>query len=220
MRRPSHIQGEGLSAPNIPMNRPIASPGMRIGLFGGSFNPAHPAHRAASLLAWKRLSLDRIWWLVSPGNPLKDTSALPPLDVRIAYARRIAGSPFIDVTGIEAILGTRRTYDTVSQIKACNPSVRFVLVVGADILAEFHRWKRWRELARLVPIAVVDRSGWTQKASASPAALAFARFRLPESEATVLASRRPPAWVFLHGLKSTESSTALRLSAARSLAEG
>lgn len=220
MRSPSHNRGEGLSAPVIPMNRPIASPGMRIGLFGGSFNPAHPTHRAASLFAWKRLGLDRIWWLVSPGNPLKDTSALPPLPKRLAHAREQAASPFIEVTGIEAIIGTRYTYDTVSQITACFRSIRFVMVVGADILAEFHRWKRWQELAMVVPIAVVDRAGWTAKAMASPAATALARARIPEHHALTLASRRPPAWVFLHGMKSAQSSTALRVSAGHARCEG
>ncbi len=142
---------------------PFASPGMRIGLFGGSFNPAHPAHRAASLFAWKRLGLDRVWWLVSPGNPLKDNKALPPLTERIEQANRVAASPFIEVTGIEAKLGTRFAIDTVSRLKACHPRVRFVLLTGADILAEFHRWKRWRELADRIPLAVIDRAGWTAR---------------------------------------------------------
>lgn len=202
------------------MSLPVASPGMRIGLFGGSFNPPHEAHRAASLIACKRLGLDRVWWLVSPGNPLKDTSKLPPLDERAARARKLAASPFIEVTEIEAMLGTRFSYDTVAQLKACFPAVRFVLLIGADILAEFHRWKRWRELAALVPIAVIDRAGWTAKAVASPAAHALAHARLPEHAAAALVLREPPAWLFLHGLKSAQSSTALRLSAALTQAKG
>jgi nicotinate-nucleotide adenylyltransferase len=196
------------------VNRPLASPGQRIGLLGGSFNPAHEAHRAVSLLAWKRLGLDSVWWLVTPGNPLKDTSGLPPLDERIERARRAAESPFIEVTGIERSLGTRFTFDTVSRLTACYPSVRFVFLMGADILAEFHRWKRWRELAGLVPFAVIDRAGWTSRALASPAALALASARVQESDALALASRQPPAWVFLHGLKLAQSSTALRKAAA------
>lgn len=187
---------------------------MRIGLFGGSFNPPHEAHRAATLLAWKKLGLDQVWWLVSPGNPLKDTRDLPPLPERLAKARAAADSPFIEVTGIERILRTRFTYDTVSRLKTCYPSVRFVLIVGADILAEFHRWKRWRELADLIPLAVVDRAGWTGRALASPAALALASARVQESNALALASCQPPAWVFLHGLKLPHSSTALRKAAA------
>jgi len=189
---------------------PLASPGQRIGLFGGSFNPAHEAHREASLHAWKRLGLDRVWWLVSPGNPLKENKGLPSLDARMAGARRAANNPFIEVTDSEAKLGTRFTYDTVSRLKACHPRVRFVLLMGADILAEFHRWKRWRELAGMVPLAVIDRAGWTAQALASPAAQALARARIPEQNALALASREPPAWIFLHGLKLAQSSTALR----------
>jgi nicotinate-nucleotide adenylyltransferase len=195
---------------------PLASPGMRIGLFGGSFNPAHEAHREASLFAWRRLGLDRVWWLASPGNPLKDNRSLPPLDERIAQANRVAHSPFIEVTGIEAMLGTRFAFDTVSRIKACHPRVRFVFLMGADILAELHRWKRWRELAGLVPFAVIDRAGWTARALASPAAIALAPARIPETDALVLAGRRLPAWIFLHGLKLSQSSTALRKAAASS----
>jgi nicotinate-nucleotide adenylyltransferase len=189
---------------------PIVSAGMRIGLFGGSFNPAHDAHRAASLLAWKRLGLDQVWWLATPGNPLKETNRLPPMAQRIARARTVAASPFIQVTGIEATLGTRFTYDTVSRLRDRYPEVRFVLLIGGDILAEFHRWRRWRELAGLVPLCVIDRIGWTFRALASPAASALAAARVPEHAAVRLASLPPPAWVFLHGLKSAQSSTALR----------
>jgi nicotinate-nucleotide adenylyltransferase len=195
------------------VNRPLASPGQRIGLFGGSFNPAHEAHRTASLHAWKRLGLDRVWWLVTPGNPLKETAGLPPLETRMARAREAARSPFIEVTDIEARLGTRFTYDTVSRLQACYPRVRFVFLMGADILAEFHRWKLWRELAGTVPLAVIDRAGWTARALASPAALALAQARIQEHDALALASRKPPAWVFLHGLKLSQSSTALRMRA-------
>jgi nicotinate-nucleotide adenylyltransferase len=190
---------------------PIAVPRMRIGLLGGSFNPAHETHRALSLLALKRLGLDRVWWLVTPGNPLKDTRHLPPLAARIDQARGVAQSPFIEVIGIEAILGTTFTYDTVSRLRSHYPTVRFVFLMGADILAEFHRWKRWRDLAGKVPLAVIDRAGWTARALASPAAIALARARIPEGDSTTLVLRRPPAWVFLHGLKSPQSSTALRL---------
>ena len=191
---------------------PIVSAGMRIGLLGGSFNPAHAAHRAASLLAWKRLGLDRVWWLVTPGNPLKDARALAPLPERIANARTAASSPFIEVTGIEARLGTRFTHDTVSRLRSRFPAVHFVFLMGADNLAGFHHWRRWRELAGLVPIAVIDREGWTFRALASPAAHALAAARVPEAGALALAAIQPPAWAFLHGLKSPQSSTALRLS--------
>jgi nicotinate-nucleotide adenylyltransferase len=192
------------------VSRPLALPGMRIGLFGGSFNPAHEAHREASLFAFRRLGLDRVWWLVTPGNPLKDNADLLSLARRIEQAQALAQSPFIEVTGIEATLGTRFAFDTVTRLRACYPSVRFVFLMGADILAEFHRWKRWRELSTLVPFAVIDRAGWTSRALASPAAQALSASRLPEAAATTLALRKPPAWLFLHGLKLAQSSTAIR----------
>ena len=183
---------------------------MRIGLLGGSFNPPHAAHRAVSLLALKRLGLDRVWWLVSPGNPLKDNKKLPPLDDRLERARATAADPRIDVTAIEATLGTVFSHDTVARLRARYPNVRFVFLMGADNLAGFHRWKRWRELALMVPIAVMDRAGLSLNALASPAALMLARWRLGEPKAPMLARSKPPAWVFLHGMKSPLSSTAIR----------
>ena len=189
---------------------PILAPGMRIGLLGGSFNPPHAAHRAVSLLALKRLRLDRVWWLVSPGNPLKDNKKLTPLDERIERARALAADPRIDVTAIEAALGTVFSYDTVAKLRARYPNMRFVFLMGADNLAGFHRWKRWRELAFTVPIAVMDRAGLSLTALASPAALTLARWRLGEPKASVLARSKPPAWIFLHGMKSPLSSTAIR----------
>lgn len=188
---------------------PLAS-GMRVGLYGGSFNPAHEAHRAASLLALKRLRLDRVWWLVTPGNPLKDNQALPPLGRRLAQARAVANHPALLPTGLEAGLGTRFSHDTVAALVRRFPQVHFVWLMGADNLASFQRWQRWKELAALLPIAVIDRPGCTFPAMAGPAAGALARWRRPESEAGALATTRPPAWVFLHGLKSPVSSTRIR----------
>jgi nicotinate-nucleotide adenylyltransferase len=199
------------SAPRIPF--PIALPGMRIGLFGGTFNPPHDAHRAASLLALKRLGLDRIWWLVTPGNPLKENRALPPLAKRIAASRKAASHPAIEVSGIEAALGTRFTYDTVKKLQARFPEVRFVFIIGADNLAGFHRWKNWRALASMIPIAVVDRPDYDLSTLATPAASTLARARIDESDAALLPLLAPPIWVFLHGLKSELSSTALRAAA-------
>lgn len=192
---------------------PPLAPGMRIGLYGGSFNPPHAAHRAASLLALKRLRLDQVWWLVTPGNPLKDNGALPPLDVRLAQARQVADHPALVPTGLEAVLGTRYTHDTVAALVRRYPKVRFVWLMGADNLASFHRWQRWRDIARLVPIAVIDRAGCTFPAMGAPAAHALRRWRLDEADAPELAGRPPPAWVFLHGLKSPLSSTQLRRAA-------
>lgn len=193
---------------------PPLSAGMRIGLYGGSFNPPHAAHRAASLLALKRLQLDRVWWLVSPGNPLKDNHALPPLGERLAKSRAAAHHPLLVPTGLEAGLGTRYSYDTVAALVRRFPTVRFVWLMGADNLASFHRWQRWRDIAGLVPIAVIDRMGQTFRAMGSPAAQALASRRIDEADAPCLATMAPPAWVYLHGLKSPLSSTQIRARAA------
>jgi nicotinate-nucleotide adenylyltransferase len=194
---------------------PAHAPGMRIGLFGGTFDPPHAAHRGACLLAMKRIGLDRVWWLVTPGNPLKDTRGLAPLEARVVAARALAQHPRIDVTDFEARIGTRYTYETVRYLVRRAPRVRFVWIMGADNLRSFHRWQRWRGIAALVPIAVVDRLGPSLYASAGVAGEALAYARLPESAARTLPERKPPAWIYLHGLKSPLSSTALR--AARAL---
>ncbi len=183
---------------------------MRIGLFGGTFDPPHQAHLEATLLAMKRLRLDRVWWLVTPGNPLKNTRGLAPLAERIAAARALTDHPRIDVTGIEATINTRFTYDTIQWLITRCPGVHFVWVMGADNLRSFHRWQRWRGIAKLVPIVVVDRLGPSLYAGASPAGQALNHARIPEHAAPSLPGRRPPAWAFLHGLKSPLSSTALR----------
>lgn len=189
---------------------PMAVPGLRVGLFGGTFNPAHEAHRAASLLALRRLGLDRIWWLVTPGNPLKDNHRLPALAARVAAARQVARHPLIDVTGGEAMLGTRYSCETVARLKQRMPRLRFVWIMGADNLASFHKWQSWRELAELVPIAVVDRMGSSLAATASIAGRTLAKYRIDESDAAILPTLSAPAWVFLHGMKSPVSSTRIR----------
>jgi nicotinate-nucleotide adenylyltransferase len=183
---------------------------MKIGLFGGTFDPPHEAHLAACLLAMKRLQLDRVWWLVTPGNPLKDTRGLAPLAERMALARSLAQHPRIDITDLEAEIGTRYTHETILYLRRRCPGVHFVWIMGADNLRSFHRWQQWRGIAGLVPIAVVDRLGPSLYATASLAGQALARYRVPESAAGSLAKLGPPAWVYLHGLKSPLSSTALR----------
>jgi len=197
---------------------PPHAPGMRIGLFGGTFDPPHAAHRAACLLAMHRLGLDRVWWLVTPGNPLKDTDGLAPLSERLLAARSLAHHPRIDVSDLEADLGTNYTYATINYLVRRCLDVRFVWIMGADNLRSFHRWQRWRDIAELVPIAVIDRLGPSLYSTASVAGQALSWARIPESAAKTLADRSPPAWIFLHGLKSPLSSTALR--AARALQSG
>ncbi|MGE3149193.1 MAG: nicotinate-nucleotide adenylyltransferase [Pseudorhodoplanes sp.] len=189
---------------------PPHPPGLRIGLLGGSFNPPHAAHRAVSLFAMKRLMLDRVWWLVTPGNPLKDTRELPPLADRIAAAEKVAAHPRIAVSGIESVIRTQYSRDTLAYLIGACPGVHFVWLMGADNLRQLHLWKDWRGLAALAPIAVVDRGGLSKPALAAPAAQVLAKARIPESQAASLALRPPPAWVYLHGLKSSLSSTQIR----------
>lgn len=200
---------------NEHLRLPPRPPGLCIGLFGGSFNPAHDGHRLASLTALRRLQLDRVWWLVTPGNPLKDNAELPPLAERVRQARGVAGDARIQVTGIEATLRTRYTADTLRALKRRCPGVNFVWIMGSDNLAGFHRWAEWRAIARMMPIAVIDRPGSTHSAIASPAACWLSRWRIPENQAASLAHTRPPAWVFLHGKRSALSSTMLRRQAGR-----
>ena len=183
---------------------------MRIGLLGGSFNPPHAAHRAISLFALKRLKLDRVWWLLTPGNPLKNTDRLHDLAERADAARKIADDPRIDISCLEAVIGTRYTVDTIIQLRRRVSGVRLVWIMGADNLAQFHRWKHWRRIASEVPMAVIDRPPQSFRALAAPAAQALTRYRLPEIQAARLADQHPPAWVFLPGLKLNRSSSGLR----------
>jgi nicotinate-nucleotide adenylyltransferase len=197
-------------SPSVAQTIPLYTNGMRIGLLGGSFNPPHAAHRAISLFAIKRLNLDRVWWLVTPGNPLKDPGALRDLAQRTEAARRMAHDPRIDVSCLESVIGTRYTVDTIDYLRRRASGLRFVWIMGADNLAQFHRWQNWRRIASQVPIAVIDRPPQSFRALAAPAAQALARYRLPESQAGSLADQRAPAWVFLTGMKLSLSSTGLR----------
>ena len=196
--------------PSVSQAIPLYTNGMRIGLLGGSFNPPHVAHRAISLFAIKRLKLDRVWWLVTPGNPLKDQDGLRDLNERTAAARKMANDPRIDVSCLESVIGTRYTVDTISYLRRRASGLRFVWIMGADNLAQFHRWQNWRRIASEVPMAVIDRPPQSFRALAAPAAQALARYRLPENQARRLADQRPPAWVFLTGMKLNLSSTGLR----------
>lgn len=189
---------------------PHAEPGNRIGLFGGSFNPPHSGHRLVAEIALTRLGLDQVWWLVTPGNPLKDTRQLARLDARIARVEEIARHPRMRVSALETTLGSRYSADTIARLKLLRPRLDFVWVMGADNLAGFHRWQNWRAIMNAVPVAVVDRPGATLSALSAPAALAFSTRRLPETRAGELARLVPPVWTFLHGPRDPASSTALR----------
>jgi nicotinate-nucleotide adenylyltransferase len=183
---------------------------MRIGLFGGSFNPPHEGHRLVVMQCLKRLQLDAVWVLVSPGNPLKDHRALSPLAERIALTRALLDDPRVKVTGVEAAHDFHYTYDTLSWLRRTCETAKFVWIMGADSLIDFDRWARWQDIAALVPIAVYARPGSGLRATASRAAIALKRYRIPEAAAETLAGRTPPAWVYLRGVTSAQSSTALR----------
>jgi nicotinate-nucleotide adenylyltransferase len=197
---------------------PLVFPGQCIGLIGGSFNPPHEGHRRISLLALKRLGLDRIWWMATPGNPLKGLGDLAPFRERLAGARALAGDSRIVVTEFEAELPTPYTAATLAFLKTRYPTVRFVWIMGADNLASFHRWRNWRDIFRAVPITVIDRPGWRHRSLASPAAAAFRSAYIPERRAARLPHLCPPAWTLLTGPLSPLSSTELRAARARRMA--
>lgn len=192
------------------LRMPHAEKGMQVGLFGGSFNPPHAGHRLVAEIALRRLALDQLWWMVTPGNPLKSTRELAPLSDRIAQSEKIAVDPRIKVTAFEAAYRVRYTADTLALVKARNPGVEFVWIMGADSLREFHRWQRWREIMLTFPLAVIDRPGSTLSFLSSVAAKTFDYARVDERNAPLLARMRAPAWTFIHGPRSSLSSTAIR----------
>jgi len=189
---------------------PPTGAGMRIGLFGGSFNPAHQGHRKASLTVLRRCELDQVWWLVTPGNPLKSHAELAPLAARIDKASALADHPQLRVTAFEAAAGLHYTADTIRYLTERRPDVRFLWMMGADNLSQFHRWQDWRGIMRRVAVAVVDRPGDRLAAASAPAAQAFGRFRVDELAAGSLVSRQRPAWAFIHCPLDSSSSTAMR----------
>lgn len=185
-------------------------PLIKTGLLGGSFNPAHAAHRQISLMAAKALGLDEVWWLVSPGNPLKPKAGMAPLAVRLRSARAMARRSPIRPTAIEQALGTRFTVDTLKALKARHPKRHFVWLMGADNLAQLSDWKNWREIARTMPIAVVARPGYDGAAQASRAMGWLRGFVRPRSAAKQWTMWRPPALVLLRFRPDKTSATALR----------
>jgi nicotinate-nucleotide adenylyltransferase len=182
----------------------------RVGLLGGSFNPAHRAHRRISLAAIDQLGLDEVWWLVSPGNPLKPAAGMAPLAARFASAVRMARRAPIRVTAIERALGTRYTADTLRTLRRRFPRTRFVWIMGADNLAQFDQWKEWRGIARSVPIAVFARPGYDGRAAASPAAAWLRRYRVSAASLKHSDDWSAPALATLRFDPDSTSATALR----------
>lgn len=187
---------------------PVARQGEVIGLLGGSFDPAHEGHARITRTALARFGLDRVWWLVSPGNPLKARGPAP-LAERMAAARAVMRHPRVVVTDVETRLGTRYTAATVARLQARYPGVRFVWLMGADNLAQFHHWQQWRQIMAQVPVGVLARPG-DSLAGLSPAARCYAGNRLPAHRAAALGRAAPPAWCFVTLPLSDASSTAIR----------
>ena len=190
--------------------QPKAAPGQRIGLLGGSFDPPHEGHLHITRWALRAFDLDRVWWVVSPGNPLKRRG---PADLarRMAACRAIARHPKVVVTDVEARLRTRYTADTLEALAARWPAARFVWLMGADNLASLHRWERWERIMETIPVGVLARPGQQLFAGLAPAARRYADRRLAENAARALPFRRPPAWILLTGRMSDRSSTEIRL---------
>ena len=186
---------------------PKAGKGMVIGLLGGSFDPAHQGHVHITREALKRMGLDRVWWLVSPGNPLKVRGPAPLAD-RMARARAVMRDPRVVVSDIEARIGTRHTADTVARLQALYPGVRFVWLMGADNLVQFHRWERWQEILWRVPVGVLARPGWGVRGRTSVAARVFSGERVGRGEALRL--RDAPVWCFVNLPMDASSSSEIR----------
>lgn len=188
---------------------PFAVPGQTIGLLGGSFDPPHRGHVHITLQALKRFGLDRVWWLVSPGNVLKDRGPAPMAD-RLVACRQIMRHPSVQISDLESRLGTRATADTIAALIARYPGVRFVWLMGADNLAQLHRWQNWRFIMDNVPVGVLARPGDRISARMSPAAKIYAPYRLRGAQSRLLAQSHPPAWCFVNVPMVDISSTAIR----------
>ncbi len=188
---------------------PLAMPGQAVGLFGGSFDPPHAGHVHLTREALKRFGLDRVWWLVSPGNPLK-AEGPAPLARRMAVAQAVMHHPRVAVTDIEARLGTRYTAETIAGLRARYPGVRFVWLMGADNLVQFHRWDSWQAIIETVPVGVIARPGARAPARISKAAERYERWRVPAEAAQSLPLRQAPAWCFVNVPMLDISSTEIR----------
>ncbi len=184
--------------------------GQRIGLFGGSFNPAHQGHVKVASYALKCLQLDWVWWMVAPQNPLKDPSETGEYAKRLAYTREIAHHPRFIVTDIESQIGSKYTAETLRHLRPAMTRADFVWIMGADSLANLHRWRNWTEIAETLPISVLARPGYSIRALGSYASLRYEMQQLDAECAPTLARRKPPAWVFVTMPLRKESSTAIR----------
>ncbi len=192
---------------------PAFGEGQRIGLFGGSFNPAHRGHYMVALYALKRLELDWVWWMVSPQNPLKDPSETGEYAARLAFTRSIARHPRFIVTDIEKQMNARTTAETLRSLRPLLGRGHFVWIMGADSFASLHRWHDWLEIAQTLPLAVLARPGYSRRALGGPAATRFSEAQIPAHLAPSLATASPPAWCFIPMPLRPESSTAIRLRA-------
>ena len=190
-------------------DRPYVAPGMTVGLLGGSFDPPHEGHVQISRAAMKRFGLDQLWWLVSPGNPLKD-HAPASLARRMAAANARMQHPRVQISDIEARLGTRYTAQTLRHLRRLYPQVRFVWLMGADNLAHFHRWKDWRQILETVPVGILARPGERISARLSPAARLYAPNRLRAGQSQALARASAPAWCFINVPMNKASSSQIR----------
>lgn len=183
---------------------------MTVGLFGGSFNPAHDGHAHVAETAQRRLGLDRVIWLVSPQNPLKGAHETAPLAERLASARAHARGPAMIVSDFETRAGVSWTVDTLRALTARHPGVRFVWLMGSDNLASFHKWRGWTDIMRLMPVAVIARPGSMLESRTAPAAARFAGFRIPSEQAPLLPFLAAPAWTYLTAPLNPLSSTKIR----------
>lgn len=184
--------------------------GLRIGILGGSFNPAHAAHREISLTALKALKLDYVWWLVSPGNPLKSSRDMAPFDTRLEKARKVARHPRIHVSDVEARLGSRYTAHTLRQLKKLLPDSDLVWLMGADNLAQFHHWQDWQKITKMVPVAIFDRPGYSMATIGSMCAHSLRAHRVAERRGAEFPQMTAPAWIYCFGRKNNLSATKIR----------
>ncbi len=209
--RAKSVPGEtALEVPADKLKTPPAHGNMTIGLLGGTFDPPHAGHGHISQVALKKLGLDKLWWLVTPGNPLKTRGDVTSFAKRLVRAQKLARHPRIEVTGFEAALGSAYTADMLTFLTRRFPATRFIWVMGADNLAAFHRWRHWRDILKVVPVAVIDRPGYRYAARAGIAAQCYASAYVDESDANGLYRRHPPAWTFLSAPLLELSSTQLR----------